>query len=315
MVKKLLVIIPAVILAIAAGLYFYANQRVKSLVDTRIEKFLESGDYRELDYESVWLELDGDIRLRNLHVVDIAGNEYILEKVHLSDFDYFNEVPHHLHLTATGLKFPAGIPEFGKSPNRALNNYLEAVMDEDYLPLEITYQYQYQSEDDLRLDSAFSVDLPDSFHLNTDSVMRNVSLEQLNENTFGPSLGSPQYKMLIRNADVPQASMSLRDLGLVDAMMAIQGEELGISADEYHQMLQLQLQTAVLFVPQQLQALAGDFLSKFYEFLEGNRTMKISIAPEYGGNIQQLQEELLGAFYIGNIQRMVELLNLEVETL
>jgi hypothetical protein len=75
-----------------------------------------------------------------------------------------------------------------------------------------------------------------------------------------------------------------------------------------------QLQTMVLFSPQQLQPLAQRLLTSLAQFLEGEKTLKVSIAPEYGGNIQQLQGEILGAFYIGNFARIEELLNLEIET-
>jgi hypothetical protein len=120
--------------------------------------------------------------------------------------------------------------------------------------------------------------------------------------------------MLMQDADIPSATIALRDLGIVDAMMGILGEESGISAGDYREQFLVQMQTMVLFTPQQLQPLAQRFLSSFAEFLEGEKTLQVSVTPEYGGNVQQLQGEMMGAFYIGNFARIEEMLNLEIET-
>lgn len=90
---------------------------------------------------------------------------------------------------------------------------------------------------------------------------------------------------------------------------------MGISGEQYRQQFLAQLQAAALFVPQQLQALALETLGKVAQFLEGGRTLRVSISPEYDGNYQQVQEEVMGAIFIGNFERVVEVLNLEVETL
>lgn len=311
--KKLFVIIPLVILLALAGTWFYANQQVAALVDQRIMEFIDNGTYRSLDYEDVSVDLWGDIHLSNLHVIDAAGYEYILEDINITDFDYGNEQPHHLELTASGMRFPAGIPQFGNSPNRALNTYLETVMDADFLPMTFNYRYRYQPEAERQLDTGISFNLPGSFLLTSDSVMRNVSLEQF---TQQPQVAADpiQYSLLLQNADLPSADITVRDLGLVDAMMAIQGETLGMDAEDYRQQFLAQLQTMVLFTPQQLQPLAQRFLGSFAAFLEGEKTLRLSIEPEFGGNIQQLQGEILGAFYIGNFARIEEVLNLEIET-
>lgn len=314
MKKKLLIGIPAVLLVLLVGGYFLANYQVRAIVDAHISDFLASGDYQALDYEAVQLELNGDISLQNLHVIDSAGNEYILENIRVSNYDYFNPIPRHLDLVASGMRLPAGIPMFGQSPNRTLNAYLESIMTADHLPIELHYSYHYAPENNLQLDSSFSVELPDSLLLTSDSVMRNVPLEQFNTGTPAPNANPVQSSMLIQNADIPSARVALQDLGVVAAMMAIQGEALGISADDYRQQLLGQLQAMALFVPVQLQTLAQDLLVNLVVFLEGGSTLRFSIAPEYGGNVQRLQGEVMGAFYIGDFARIVELLNLEIET-
>lgn len=311
--KKLLLILPVVLLLALAGTWFWGNYRVKALVDARIAEFIANGDYLALDYEDVGVDFSGDITLTNLHVVDTTGYEYVLDEILITNYDYANAQPHHLDLTATGMRLPGGIPQFGTSPNRALNAYMDSVMDEDFLPLTFNYRYNYLPDEEQQLDTAFSIALPGSFHLSSDMVMRNVSLEELS-NQPQAAANPVQYSLMLQDADIPSADITLRDLGLIDAMMAIQGESLGMSAEDYHMQFLAQLQTMVLFAPRQLQPLAQRFLTSLAEFLDGEKTLMLSIAPEFGGNVQQLQGEIMGAFYIGNFARIEEVLNLEIET-
>ena len=321
MTKKLLIIIPCALLLCAGALYTFANYKVKTAVNTRITEMIENGDYLALEYASVGIKPNGDIVMNNLHVTDLNSNEYTLLDIRISDYDYFNPVPGHLNLTAKGLRFPADLPIFsnssGNSSGNSLNNYLTAIMVEETLPLELSYRYEYHPEDESRLQNVFKVTLPGSFKLTSNLVMTNVPMEALNQNPASASANSSNMSTmstLIQNADIPNASMALEDLGMVDAMLKIQGDALRISPEEYRQQLLGQLQTAALFVPQQLQTLAQDFLGSFTEFLDGEKTLKLSISPENGGNIQQLQGEIMGAFYIGNISRITQLLNLDIET-
>ncbi|MFT5321328.1 MAG: hypothetical protein ACI934_001478 [Pseudohongiellaceae bacterium] len=333
MTKKLLIIIPSALLVFAGAVYAFANYKVKTVVDTRITEMIENGDYLALEYASVGIKLNGDIVMNNLHVTDLNRNEYTLLDIRISDYDYFNPVPGHLNLSVRGLRFPADLPFFTNSSGNSLNNYLSAIMVEETLPLEISYRYDYHPEDESRLQNIFRAALPGSFSLTSNLVMTNLPMEALKQNpASAPANSSNMSTMptmsilstmstlstlsaLIKNADIPNASMTLEDLGIVDAILKIQGDALGISSEEYRQQLLVQLQTVALFVPQQLQTLAQDFLGSFTEFLDGEKTFQLSIAPEYGGNIQQLQGEIMGAFYIGNIPRITELLNLDIETL
>jgi hypothetical protein len=315
MTKKLLIIIPAVVILAIGALYAIANYKVKTVVDTRITEMLENGDYLALEYAWVGMELNGDIVMNKLHVTDINRNEYTLVDIRISDYDYFNPVPGHLNLTTKGLRFPADLPMFGNSSNNSLNNYLATILVEETLPLELSYRYDYLPEDDSLLQNVFRVSLPGSFNLTSNLVMTNVPMEALNKNPSNAPTNSSTMSTMVQNSDIPNASMALEDLGIVDAMLKIQGDALGISPEEYRQQLLVQLQTAALFVPQQLQTLAQDFLGSFTEFLDGEKTFQLSITPEYGGNILQLQGEIMGAFYIGNFTRISELLNLDIETI
>jgi len=314
MTKKLILIVPLALIVLLTGAYLIINYSVKAMVDERMAEFVAGGYYQSLEYESVELTFNGDIIMENLHVTDTVNNEYILESIQVSDFDYFNEFPHSLNLTAEGLRFPLGIPDFGSTPSTTWNNYLAGVMEDDYLPIVLNYQYTYSPQDNNAMDNAFSIALPGSFLLTTNSAMENISLDELDNIALGPGTSATQYSLSLQDSNILFASIALQDLGLVPALLTVQGEAAGLDPAEYRQQLLAELQTMVLFAPQQLQTLATNVVLNVAKFLEGDLTLNVSINPENGGNVQQLQGEIMGAFYIGNFNRIVEVLNLEIET-
>jgi hypothetical protein len=313
--KKVLLIIPATIAVIAVGLIVVANYLVRNLVDERMDGFVTAGYYQTLEYDSLSVKWNGNIIMQNMHVVDIEANEYVLEEILISNFDYFHEVPHRMNLTANGLRFPAGIPEFGNSTSNSWNSYLTRVMEDDFLPIILDYRYAYNPDDDFKLDNAFRLELPDSFILTTDSVMTDISLENLNDVAMGPGTSATQYSMSIQEGKIVSAALALEDLGLVNALMTVQGEAAGVDADDYRQQLWAQIQTMVLFAPQQLQSLAQELAANIGVFLEGDNTLRFSIAPESSSSILQLQADVMGSFFIGDFQTIAETLGLKIESL
>lgn len=314
MAKKLLLIIPGALIIILGAVYFFANYRLKTVVDLRVEELIASGDYQEITYDSVALQFNGEITLENLYVMDSNLNEYILENIRISEFDYFNPVPHHLHLSAQGLRFPAAAPSFGNGLNNLLNNYIASMMDGDLLPLTMNYRYNYQPEANNRMDIEADLALPGSFFLSAEAQILNLPMEGMNENTPDNVNSPTSVSMMLQNADIPAALIALRDDGMVAEISALQGTALGTSGDEYRQQLLEQLQAAALFVPPQMQALAQDLLGNFAEFMTGEKTLQISIRPQYNGNIKQLQLEVMAAFYTGDIGHIAELLQLDIQT-
>lgn len=314
MTKKYLLIIPGVIIFIIGIAYLFANYRLKTVVDFRVDELIASGDYQEITYDSVGIQFNGEIALENLYVIDSNSNEYILENIRISEFDYFNEVPHHLHLSAQGLRFPAAAPAFGDGPDNLLNHYIATMMDQNLLPMSMNYRYDFDPADNDRMDIDADISLPDAFFLGMKAQINNVPMAGLSENT-SDNVNEPYgVSVILQNADIPAASISLRDDGMVANISSLQGNALGISGDEYRQQLLEQLQAAALFVPPQMQSLAQDLLSNFAEFMTGEKTLRVSITPQYNGNIQQLQLEIMAAFYTGDIGRIAELLQLDIET-
>ncbi len=315
MTKKLFLIIPGIIILILGAAYFVANYHLKTVVDLRVEELIASGDYQEITYESIAIEFNGEIALDNLYVIDSNRNEYILENIRISEFDYFNEVPHHLHLTASGLRFPAAAPTFGAGPDNLLNNYIVTMMEQDLLPLSMNYRYDFDPEDNDRMDIDADISLPESFFLGAKVQIQNIPMEELNKNSPDNANEPGNVSFLLQNADIPAASITLRDEGMIANITTLQGDALGIGGDEYRQQLLEQLQAMALFVPPQMQSLAQDLLSNLAEFMAGEKTLRVSITPQYNGNIQRLQLEGMAAFYTGDIGRIAELLQLDIETI
>ena len=314
MTKKTVLISSLALLLLVAALYLALNFWVKSMVGERMDEFVAGGYYQSLDYDSVWLLPNGEITMNDLHVIDTDANEYIFQDITISEFDYFNAFPHHLKLTAEGMQFPAGPPQFSNLQESGWNTYLQTVIEGDLLPIQLAYEYDYDPDNSHQMNNDFRIGLPQSFLLTTSSVMDNIPVAQLNSLALGPGTSATQYSTSIQDGNVLEANISVQDLGVVPAMLAAQGETIDLDPAEYREQLMVQLQTMALFAPQQLQFLAQELVLNFGEFLEGDKTLTISIKPEFGGNIQQLQGVVMGAFYIGNFERIVDVLNLDIDT-
>src|SRR6056300_1887000 len=143
MTKKYLLIIPGVIIFIIGIAYLFANYRLKTVVDFRVDELIASGDYQEITYDSVGIQFNGEIALENLYVIDSNSNEYILENIRISEFDYFNEVPHHLHLSAQGLRFPAAAPAFGDGFFFNDTPYTDIYTNLNTLPYTTLFRYDF----------------------------------------------------------------------------------------------------------------------------------------------------------------------------
>ena len=157
--------------------------------------------------------------------------------------------------------------------------------------------------------------MPDSFILTTDSVMTDIPLEDLDDVAMGPGASATQYSMSVQEGKIVSAAIALEDLGLVNALMTMQGEAAGVDVDEYRQQLWAQIQTMVLFAPQQLQSLAQELAANIGVFLEGDNTLRISIAPDSSGSIRQLQADVMGSFIIGDFETIATTLGLKIESL
>ena len=311
--KKILIAIPLVLIVAVVGLWAYSNYQAKAIVDQRIEEMVANGQYRALSYESLEVRLNGDVVMQNLHIIDPEANELIIQDIVISNLDYQHETPHHMTLTASGMQLPKGLPQMDATENQALNAYLQKFQYGDTIPATIEYAYDYDPEDNFRIDSSASFEVVNALNFSSRSVTRNVPIENMSGQVINPQM--PQQSMLmLQQLHIPEASMELSDLGLVDAFINIQAEQLSVSPDEYREQLKSQVQSMAFLVPSNLQELAFEMSEHVVSFLDGDKTLKISLAPDFAGDIQQLQPQIMGSVFSGDYNRVIELLHLQVST-
>jgi hypothetical protein len=301
-------------LPLIVGAAFIAlNLRVRSMVDERMEEFVSAGFFQSLDYAAVWLMPDGEIIMRDLHVVDTENNEYVLKEIAVSEYDYINEFPHHLKLSVSGMHFPGGIPATNNLSTSAWHTYIESILDEDVLPISVAYGYDYSPDNKHYMENDFSIELPGSFVLTASSEIENISVLQLDSIGLGPGTSATQYSSSLQDSRILGAEITVQDTGLVPAMLAAQGEAVDLDPSEYRQQLMQQLEALAVFAPQQLQFVAQDLVLRIGELLEGEKTLRVSVSPEFKGNFQELQLEIMGAIYTANFERIFEVLNPKIE--
>jgi hypothetical protein len=183
------------------------------------------------------------------------------------------------------------------------------------LPLELDYSHRYDPDNAHQLDSTMKMTVPEYFTLDAKSVTRGIEMETLEQlNNPDPLIAQQQLMALMQVAEFPSMQMTLQDHGVVDDMLALSAQELGVSPQDYRTLLVSQAQNFYLFLPPTAQSFAMAAGAEMAEFLEGGKTISVSLAPEYGGSLQRLQEEVMGAVFTGDYNKVSELLHLEIST-
>lgn len=312
MVKKLSLALLAVAVAAAGGAYFLVNREVASQVDTMIAQAMEGGAYEEISYGSVNMALDGDIRLKDLRVRDLQQQEYIVEELIVSDYDTAHEIPWFVNLQARGFRFTGELPYIDADRAPALHAYIDSLREGETLPLVVDYRYRYTPEDGSLLESDFGFSLEKAVSGSFSSTLRNVPLEQFFAGGADPALARMRLLSSLSAADIPHARLVLEDRGAVQAMMDANAAEANVPPEEFRARLISQAHNLHLFVPPQVEEPARQAGEQLGRFLEGGRTLEISLDPAFGGDMRQLQPELFAAFFSQDYARMVELLNLRI---
>jgi hypothetical protein len=183
------------------------------------------------------------------------------------------------------------------------------------IPLELDYTHRYDPANAHQLDSTMKLTVPEYFTLDASSVTRGIEMETLEQlNNPDPLIAQEQMTALMQVAEFPSMHMTLQDSGLVDDMLALSAQQLGVSPEDYRTLMVSQAQNFYLFLPPGAQAFAMAAGAEMAEFLQGGKTLSVSLAPEYGGNVQRLQAEVMGAVFTGDYGKVSELLHLEVTT-
>jgi hypothetical protein len=312
--KYCLYMIPLAVLLTAVGIWLFANNRARNIVDERIADALATGAYDSITYETLNILPNGDIEMLNLAIA-AEGYRYTLEDIRVTNLDYQHEQPWHLQVQVNGIHFPEGLPDIPDSDNPAADAFFRSLVTENRLPLNLLYSYRYDPEQQHQIDSNASLALPASFALDISSITRNIPLDVLAGNATdaaNPTAGDTTLASLAPDAALVSATMTLDDEGLVETLMAVMAERSGVAPADFRNFLVTQSRNLWLFVPENAQQLAMDIGDQAAIFLEGNRSLSISVTPQLEGNIQQLQGEIMGAALTGNFNGVVDLLNLQV---
>ncbi|MES2624922.1 MAG: hypothetical protein V4628_06565 [Pseudomonadota bacterium] len=313
MSKNTYLVLAVVVFAGAGASYFYFNQTAQAAVDRHLERMVASGSYDKLEYEDFQVDIFGDIKMTNL-LMSKAGQEVVLKDIAVTNLDYKNELPHTINVAVSGIHFPNGLPLTGGDP---MSRYMQSLVVANDLPMEMEYSYEYDPDNAFQLDSRMNLQLPRSFTLDASGVLRNVKLESLMD-TSGldpdPAVAQLQMMQKLANAEIPVIKWTLKDEGLVDAVIAANAEETSQPVEAVREGMQSQLRDMYLFLPQSAQGFGMTTGIQLAAFLDGGKTLSVNLAPEYNGNFQQLQQEITGAAFTGNFARIAELLHLEILT-
>lgn len=305
----------ASIIAIGAGGWFYVDQRIRGEVDARLASAVESGQYEALHYEDLSYSLDGSLRISGLHVQQL-GTQYRLNEVSISKLDYREEFPREVQVQIRGLDFPDGLPDLSGTDSARLGALIARIAQDDGIPLEVDYSHSYQPDNAHQLDSLVAVRVPALLNLDFSSSLRQLPIDELAALAAAADSPETQQQMLplVSDAEIPRLAISMQDLGLVQALLELGASEFNATTEDYRNLLVSQARNAYLFLPQNAQQLGMDAGNEVASFLEGGRTLTLSLEPQFNGNVGQLQAQLFGAMLIGDFNRMAELLNLTLKT-
>ncbi|MDY6983305.1 MAG: hypothetical protein SV422_09465 [Pseudomonadota bacterium] len=311
--RKILIAAFVLVVVAGGGAYWYANDRARALVDERIDEMVASGAYDSASYESLNVGLTGDITLTNVNIVQ-GPLDYTVQNITVTNLDYANEFPRHIDVNVKGLR----VAQLGNTDDpgaAALGAMLQNLPADEYIPLELDYQHLYDPDNAHQLDSTMRLTIPEFFTLDTSSTTRNIEMQTLDQlNNADPLIAQQQLMALMQAAELPSMSMTLQDHGIVDDMLAASAAGNGVSPEDFRRLLVSQAQNFYLFLPQNAQAFAMAAGMEMAEFLEGGKTLTVSVNPEYGGSFQRLQQEAMGAFLTGDYGKISELLHLQIET-
>lgn len=313
MKRKLLVALSASALLVA-GLYGTALLLARQMVDGQLETLVQSGAYQRADYASLWLLPSGTLRISGLHV-EQQGSELVINDIAISNIDFLHQTPWHMTLSATGLHFPDGLPDLSGTGNRVMETVLQEFSADNTLPLQLQYSYSYNPANTEQIIYNTSLALPDWFKLVIDTETRNLPLDTLQtiRETQDQAAAALLQQGALAAAMLPRAELRLTDDGFVSKLVDMTAQRMGTPPPALREQLKSQMQNYHLFLPASLKDLAMQVGNELAVFLDGNKTLALTIKPAYDGKLELLQPEIMGVVLTGNFDRAVELLQLQVK--
>lgn len=312
MKRKLLVALFASAI-LMAGLYGIASLLAHRMVDDQLEALVQSGAYQRADYASLWLLPTGTLQISGLHV-EQTGNELVINDIAISDIDFLHPTPWHMTLSASGLHFPDGLPDLSGTGNRVMETVLQEFSADNTVPLQLQYSYNYNPDNSEQIVYNTSLVLPDWFKLVVDTETRNLPLESLQaiRETEDPAAAALLQQSALAAAALPRAELRLTDNGFVARLVEMTAQRLGTPPPDLREQLKSQVQNYYLFLPASLQTMAMQIGNELAMFLDGNKTLALTIQPAYEGKLELLQPEVMGVVLTGNFDRAIELLQLQI---
>jgi len=310
--RRLLIGIPAALVLGVAGLYGGAWLLAKRMVDEQLTQLVSSGDYQQAAYTNLWLLPNGTLVLRELNLQQ-QDFKLVINSIEVSNIDYLHAIPWHLAVRVDGLHFPDGLTPLYGGSNRLLATALEELVENDTLPVQASYSYHFEPANDEQIVYDAALSLPGYFDAAVSSETRHLSLQELQDmREAAPEDAMAMQQAALADTAIPRAELQVTDRGIVDKYIASTAENLGTDAATLRPQLKSQVQNYHLFLPDNLQSLAITAGSALASFLDGGKTLRLTITPSYGGKLEQLQPEIMGVVLTGDFERAATLLKLEI---
>lgn len=314
MKRKLLIALSAAGM-LAIGLYAVALLLAHQMVDDQLDALVKSGAYQQADYASLWLLPTGTLKVSGLHVKQ-AGNELVINNIEVSNIDFMHQTPWHMTLSASGLFFPNGLPNLTGTGNPVTARALEEFSVDNLIPVQLQYSYVYTPANSEQIVYNASLVLPEWFELTIATETRNLPLAALQaiREATDPQAAALLQQSALAAASLPRAELHLTDNGVVAKLINLTAQRMGTAPDTLRQQLKSQMQNYYLFLPDGLHSLAMQVGNELALFMDGSKTLSLTIMPTHEGKLEQLQPEVMGVVLTGNFDRAVELLQLEIHT-
>lgn len=310
--RKLLIGLPAAVTLGVAALYGGAWLLARRMVNDQLTQLVTNGTYEEANYTNLWLLPNGTLVIRALHLRQQDFN-LVINRIEVSDIDYLHSMPWHLSVTVDGLHFPDGLAPLSGDSSPLLATALDELVANDTLPVTASYSYRYEPANAEQILYDIALTVPGYFDIAAATETRQLSLESLQKmREAAPEDALAMQQAALSAASLPHAELHLTDHGIVDKYIAATAERLGTDAVTLRPQLKSQVQNYHLFLPENLQSLAITAGSAVASFLDGNKTLTLTITPAHDGKLQQLQPEVMGVVLTGDFERAAELLQLKI---
>ncbi|MER2492496.1 hypothetical protein [Catenovulum sediminis] len=313
------IIITAGAVCIVAGCVTFAqikaNEYAKTQLDSYLAKLKTQGVISQANYQTIDVSLFGSVELTNLalHSADLPES-ITLQKVTISDFDVQHDIPHSMKVRLEGVKLPINLQDEKFNHSGVFAEYVSNLGYTDQLPLTAEVQYQYDAQNAHTYTSSLDIGLTQLGNYHISATTKNIPLNVLMELTANKTPNQAQIASVLQTAALPNLAISFKDEGAVSTYINISAKETGMAQQKVkarvNEVLAMQ---ADMLLPPQLDAFKVQLLAEIESFMDGNKTLKVSINPEHQGEVNKLQPEVIAALMKQDFANIIKLLKLEIK--